>query len=179
MMLHIRKSSGLIVLIIILIAAFGCQSKKKAMQASNAAAEKARIEQEQAEKKLKEQELAMQEEKERARREEEERERARQNESKASTPAVKLNQYFNSIATSSNTGSANASINEALGLFASPQTPVLIVISESNGEKDYDKPTTIKDYLNYLKDQKKNINTISDLKTDANGKITELELRKN
>ncbi|HOX82981.1 MAG TPA: nucleoid-structuring protein H-NS [Chryseolinea sp.] len=177
MTLHNRKSSGLIVLLIVLISAFGCQSKKKAMQASNAAAEKARIEQEQNDKKLKEQELAMQQEK--AMREEEERERARQNESKASTPAVKLNQYFSSIASSSNATSANASINEALGLFASPQTPVLIVISESNGEKDYDKPTTIKDYLNYLKDQKKNINSISDVKTDASGKITELELRKN
>jgi len=179
MTLHIRKSSGLIVLLIVLITAFGCQSKKKAMQASNAAAEKARIEQEQADKKLREQELAAQEAKEKAKREEEERERARQNESKTSTPAIKVGQYFNSIANSSNANSANASNNEALSLFASPQALVLIVISESNGEKDYDKPTTIKDYLNYLKDQKKNINTISDVKTDANGKITELELRKN
>ncbi len=179
MTLHIRKSSGLIVLFIVLIAAFGCQSKKKAMQASNAAAEKARIEREQTEKKLKEEELAMQEVKEKANREAVERERMKQNENKSSTPAVKLDQYFNSIATSSNAGSANASINEALTLFASPGALVLIVISDTNGEKDYDKPTNIKDYLNYVKDQKKNMNAISNLKTDSNGKITELELRKN
>ena len=178
-MTHIRKSSGLIVLLIVFIVAFGCQSKKKAMQASNAAAEKAKIEREQNEKKLKEQEIAMQEAKDKAKREEEERERIRQNESKASTPAVKLGQYLNSIASSSNAASANASISEALTLFASSSTPVLIVISDSNGMKDYDKPTTIKDYLNYVKDQKKNINMISDLKTDSAGKIIELELKKN
>ena len=177
-MTHIRRSSGLIVLLIVFIVTFGCQSKKKAMQA-NAAAEKARIEREQTEKKLKEQEIAKQEAKDKARRDEEERERMRQNESKASTPAVKLSQYLNTIASSSNAASANASISEALTLFASPQTPVLIVISDSNGMKDYDKPTTIKDYLNYVKDQKKNINMISDVKTDSAGKITELELKKN
>jgi hypothetical protein len=33
-------------------------------------------------------------------------------------------------------------------MFASPETPVLIVISESHGQKDYDRPTTIKDYFN-------------------------------
>ncbi|HLZ16132.1 MAG TPA: hypothetical protein VKQ08_03795, partial [Cyclobacteriaceae bacterium] len=72
----------------------------------------------------------------------------------------------------------NSSINEALTLFASPQAPVLIVISEEDGKKDYDRPTTITAYLNYLKDQKKNINDIAGLKTDASGKITELELKK-
>ena len=78
-------------------------------------------------------------------------------------------------------GGTNAinQINEALSLFASPDTPVLIVISESGGQKDYDRPTTIKNYLNYLKDQKKNINKISDVKYDGSGKITELELKKN
>ncbi len=177
MMLHIRKSSGLIVLSIVLIAAFGCQSKKKAMQASNAAAEKARIEREQTENKQKAEALALQEAQEKSRHEEEER--AKENESKASAPAVKLDQYFSAITNASNITSANTSINEALALFVSPSTPVLIVISDSNGIKDYDKPTTIKDYLNYLKDQKKNINSISDVKTDTTGKITTLELRKN
>lgn len=172
----IRKSTGLIVLLIVMIAAFSsCKSKKKAMEAE--AAEKARIEKEQADKKLKAEELAKREAEEKARREAEERLR-QQSEAKASTPSMKLNQYFNAIANSGNTTSANNSINEALTLFASPNTPVLIVISEENGMKDYDKPTTIKDYLNYLKDQKKNINSISDLKTDSSGRITELELKK-
>ena len=98
---------------------------------------------------------------------------------KSSAPRSKLNQYFEAISNSSSVASANSSINEALALFASPETPVLIVISESGGMKDYDRPTTIKDYLNYLKDQRKNINSISDVKSDGAGKITELELRKN
>jgi len=55
---------------------------------------------------------------------------------------------------------------------------VLIVISEENGQKDYDRPTTIRDYLNYLKDQKKNFNKISNIQFDGSGRITELELTK-
>ncbi len=175
-MLTTRKFSGLIVLIIVLSSAFGCKSKKKAMEAS--AAEKARIEQ--AEKNRKAEELAKEQAAaaERARLEAEEKLR-RENEMKANSPTNKLGQYFNAIAQAGNTTSANTSINEALTMFASPNTPVLIVISEEGGIKDYDKPTTIKDYLNYLKDQKKSINAISDIKTDGTGKITELELRKN
>jgi hypothetical protein len=173
-----RKFSGLIVLIIVLSSAFGCKSKKKAMEAS--AAEKARIEQAQAEKNRKAEELAKQQAAatEKARIEAEEKLR-RENEMKASSPANKLTQYFSAIANAGNTTSANTSINEALTMFASPNTPVLIVISEEGGVKDYDRPTTIKDYLNYLKDQKKSLNAITDMKTDGSGKITELELRKN
>ena len=178
-MRSIQKSSKLIVLTLVIISTFSCQSKKKAMQASNAAAEKARIEQAAAEKKLAESEAAARKAEEEKLRLSEEQRLKEERDSKASTPAIKLSQYFNSISTSTNTASANASINEALTLFASPETPVFIVISESGGTKDYDKPTTIKDYLNYLKDQKKNINTVSNVKTDGNGKITELELRKN
>lgn len=173
-MLSIRNSSKLIVLAFVVLGAFGCKSKKKAMEASNAAAEKARIEQEAADRQRAE-EMARREAEEKARLEAE----ARQKEREASTPRVKLGQYFNAIANSTNTTSANASINEALTLFASPDTPVLIVISEENGVKDYDRPTTIREYLHYLKDQKKNMNTISDIKANDSGKITELELRKN
>lgn len=146
-----------------------------------AAAEKARIEREDAERKQKADELARKAEEEQAKQEAERvaREREKENQSKASAPAVRLGQYFQSISGSSNVNAANASISEALSLFASPDTPVLIVISDSGGIKDYDKPTTIREYLNYLKDQKKNINAVSSLKTDSQGKITELELRKN
>ncbi|WP_143960666.1 nucleoid-structuring protein H-NS [Litoribacter populi] len=90
----------------------------------------------------------------------------------------KLENYFNSIANSSNVNSANSSIQEALSMFANQQTPVLIVIYEENGMKDYDEPTTIEKYLNYLKDTKKNLNFISDVRVDNSGKVTELELRR-
>jgi hypothetical protein len=52
------------------------------------------------------------------------------------------------------------------------------VIHEANGIKDYDEPTTIEKYLNYLKDTKKNLNFISDIRLDGNGKVSELELRR-
>jgi len=90
----------------------------------------------------------------------------------------KLENYFSSIANSSNVQSANASIQEALALFTNQQTPVLIVIFEENGIKDYDEPTTINRYLNYLKDTKNNNNFISDVRVDGSGKVTELELRR-
>ncbi|HZX74332.1 MAG TPA: nucleoid-structuring protein H-NS [Cyclobacteriaceae bacterium] len=176
MMNSIRYSSKLVMLaLLVTLFASGCKSRKKAMEASNAAAEKARIEQEAARKAEDQKMKEAAEAAERAQREAE----SRQSEVDTSAPKIKLSNYFNSIAGAGNTASANSSINEALSLFASPETPVLIVISESGGMKDYDKPTNIKNYLNYLKDQKKNINSISNLTTDGSGKITEVELKKN
>lgn len=90
----------------------------------------------------------------------------------------KLEGYFNSIANSSNLQSANNTIREAMGMFSNQNTPVLIVIHEQSGVKDYDEPTTIDKYLNYLKDTKKNLNFISDIRMDGSGKVTELELRR-
>jgi hypothetical protein len=92
--------------------------------------------------------------------------------------AEKLENYFNSVASASNTSMANQSIQESLAMFSNQETPVLIVIHEENGIKDYDEPTTIKKYLDYLKDTKKNLNFISDIRLDANGKVSELELRR-
>ncbi len=89
-----------------------------------------------------------------------------------------LGDYFNMIATSPNLATANRYIDEALGLFASDDVPVLIIISKSGGTVDYDRPTTIRKYLEYLKDQKINRNKIENVIYDANGKITELELIK-
>lgn len=172
MMHAIRNSSRLVMWVFVLvIAVTGCKSKKKAMEA-----EKARLEQEAAaKKKLEEEEAAK-------RRMAEEQARldaeAREREAKErATPTTQLNNYFNAIANAGSPSSANGTISEALTMFASPETPVLIVISEEAGQKDYDKPTTIKRYLEYLKDQKKNMNKISDLKFDSSGKITEVELR--
>lgn len=92
--------------------------------------------------------------------------------------AEKLENYFNAVAAAGNTNSANQSIQETLAMFSNQETPVLIVIHEENGIKDYDEPTTIKKYLDYLKDTKKNLNYISDIRMDANGKVSELELRR-
>jgi hypothetical protein len=90
----------------------------------------------------------------------------------------KLENNFNSISQSSNVDMANRTINETLAMFSNQETPVLIVIHEENGIKDYDEPTTINKYLNYLKDTKKNLNFISDIRLDASGKVSELELRR-
>lgn len=92
--------------------------------------------------------------------------------------AEKLENYFNKVAAAGNDNSANQSIQETLAMFSNQETPVLIVIHEESGIKDYDEPTTIKKYLDYLKDIKKNLNFISDIRMDANGKVSELELRR-
>ncbi|TDQ19604.1 hypothetical protein DFQ04_1428 [Algoriphagus boseongensis] len=92
--------------------------------------------------------------------------------------AEKLENNFNAIAAAGSVNSANQSIQETLAMFSNQETPVLIVIHEENGIKDYDEPTTIKKYLDYLKDTKKNLNYISDIRMDANGKVSELELRR-
>jgi len=176
-MKSIQNTSRFTVLVLILmIFAFGCKSKKKAMEASNA--EKERVKTEQEATLRKQEEARKREEEERLRNEEAARQQ-QQLEASERTPKTRLNEYFNAISSSSNVASANTSINEALTLFASPEAPVLIVISGYGDQKDYDRPTTIKEYLNYLKDQKKNLNVISDLKVDGAGKITEVELRKN
>jgi hypothetical protein len=90
----------------------------------------------------------------------------------------KLENYFNAVAAAGSVNTANQTIQEALAMFSNQETPVLIVIHEENGIKDYDEPTTIKKYLEYLKDTKKNLNYISDIRMDAAGKVSELELRR-
>ena len=89
-----------------------------------------------------------------------------------------LESSFSRIAASNNTTQANSIINETLKLFESKNVPVLIIISQAGGFNDYDRPTTIENYLNYLKDQKVSRNRVSDLKFNDNGKITEVELIK-
>lgn len=92
--------------------------------------------------------------------------------------STSLADYFSSIANASSASEANLFINDALGLFSSPDALVLIIISKSGGMIDYDRPTTIRNYLNYLKDTKNNINAIDKIVYDNNGKIKELELFK-
>jgi hypothetical protein len=160
-------------IVAMLLAGGGCKSKKKAMEAA-AAAEKARVEQEASLKKQREEEARAKEAAEMDR-QRKEREAA---EAKTSEPYTRLDNYFNAIAGSGTSSSANGTIQETLGLFASEDTPVLIVISESGGVKDYDRPTTIRAYLNYLKDVKKNTNRIGKLHFDNSNKIVEVELIK-
>lgn len=172
----IQKLPKLVLLVfVLLIFAIGCKSTKKTSSVTNAASEKAKMDQEESMRKQKEEELKRRESEENSKRDAE----SALKEMKENAPKVRLNEYFNAIANSGNAASANSSINEALTMFASSETPVLIVISEEGGKKDYDRPTTIKGYLNYLKDQKKNINDIQNLKVDSYGKITEVELKKN
>jgi hypothetical protein len=89
-----------------------------------------------------------------------------------------LGALFGRIANSGNTANANELIEEGLAMFSSPDIPVLIIISESGGMKDYDEPTTIERYLNYLKDHQISPNQVYQVKKDDRGKISELELIK-
>jgi hypothetical protein len=89
-----------------------------------------------------------------------------------------LGEYFDLIAKSTNLATTNRYIGEAMQLFASEDVPVLIIVSKSGDIIDYDRPTTIKKYLEYLKDQKVVRNEIENVVYDSNGKITELELIK-
>jgi len=90
----------------------------------------------------------------------------------------RLEKYFNTVSSAASVTSANQSIQEVLAMFSNQEIPILIVIHEEGGVKDYDEPTTIKKYLDYLKDTKKNLNFISDIRLDGSGKVSELELRR-
>lgn len=92
--------------------------------------------------------------------------------------SLTLSDYFRSIASASSVSQANTLIKDALGLFTSPDVPVLIIISRSGDVVDYDRPTTIMNYLNYLKDTKNDINKVDKVTYDNSGKISELELIK-
>ena len=114
---------------------------------------------------------------ERAQRDEEER-RAAEERTKADAADVVLGRNFSSIANAGSVSQANRVINETMNLFESPDVPVLIIIKQNAGFNDYDRPTTIEKYLNYLKDQKKATEKVFGVKYNNNGKINELELIK-
>ena len=110
---------------------------------------------------------------ERAQKEEEER-----NKQEAQNANTTLERNFATIAQSGSVSQANRTINETLGLFESPNVPVLIIIKQNAGFNDYDRPTTIEKYLNYVKDQKKATEKVHEIKYNSNGKINEIELIK-
>jgi len=121
-------------------------------------------------KKLKEEERQLEEE--RLRKEELE---------KAQRERQKYSAITNSMSGIAGAGSyddANRQIESALNLYATPDIPVLIIISKENGYADYDRPTTISKFLNYLKDKKEFKFGVESVKYNDQGKITELELIK-
>jgi len=103
---------------------------------------------------------------------------------KVDTPSPKevlsnrLNSYFSGIANASSITAANNNINEATRLFSNADAPVLIIFYAANGTEDFDEPTTISKYLNYLKDQGKNPHKVKEMVLDAQGRVKELVLVK-
>jgi len=94
---------------------------------------------------------------------------------------TQLENSFQTIASSAKTGNltqADNTIKNTLQYFSSPDAVVLIIISREGSMVDYDKPTTIQLYLQYLKDQKVSRNAIDAIQMDANGKIKSLDLIK-
>lgn len=89
-----------------------------------------------------------------------------------------LNDAFTQIAQSATYSEANRRISDVLNRFVTPEVPVLIIIDQAQGFNDYDRPTTINKFLNYLKDMKAYSFTVESVKKNAQGKITELELIK-
>ncbi|WNJ19670.1 hypothetical protein [Pontibacter sp. G13] len=90
----------------------------------------------------------------------------------------KIDNQFMSIAQASSVDVANRQISETLKMFSNENVPVLIIISEADGVVDYDRPTTVAKYLNYLKDQHKSPNAVKEVRTDGAGRISELVLVK-
>lgn len=131
-----------------------CKNKKKTSEVSDPQKERAEIEQEMEE-------------------EEDTREAV-----KEPSTTQKLDTYFAAVANATSTTSANGTISEALRMFSSPDAPVLIVIYRGDGTTDYDEPTTIKRYLEYLKDTKNNAAKVDEMVMDDYGKIKELVLKK-
>ncbi|WP_422358820.1 nucleoid-structuring protein H-NS [Reichenbachiella sp.] len=90
----------------------------------------------------------------------------------------KLNNYFREVSGAATTDAANGNIDQALNMFSSPDAPVLIVIYNDGANPDYDEPTTISKYLNYLKDTKTKAATVEEVVYDSEGRIKELVLKK-
>jgi hypothetical protein len=86
--------------------------------------------------------------------------------------------FFNDLVENKNYQNSEVYINQALKMFVSESVPVLIIISQEGAMVDYDEPTTIRKYLEYLDDTKNNSNRINSIKVNPEGLITELELIK-
>ncbi len=94
----------------------------------------------------------------------------------ASSKYQSIDNKLSAIAFARNADVANNQINTFITEFATPDVPVLIIISKSGGFNDYDRPTTISKFLNYLKDKQRYNYKVEMVKRGGLGKITELEL---
>jgi len=165
--------------LVILLSVFieSCKSKERVLMATAKANEKARAEgeiwhkQKEAELKSREDEL----------RKIDREENARLAEINQSAHKAILKRYFDEVAGSVNIASANNSITDALTIFASADTPVLILNRKHGARNAYDqtRTITIKAYLNLLKNQRKSSYGIEHLMINDSGSITEVELKKN
>ncbi len=90
-----------------------------------------------------------------------------------------INSHFFAVASAPSVEEANNRIQRAISLYASKDVPVLVIVSKyGDNQKDYDRPTTIDNYLHYLKDIKKYDKEIEAVKYNDFGKIIEIELIK-
>jgi hypothetical protein len=92
-----------------------------------------------------------------------------------------LENAFQGIADASKSGNATqvtSLTRNTLQLFSSDNAAVLIIISKEGSIVDYDKPTTIKRYLEFVRDQKASRNAVDNYQLDGGGKIKELDLIK-
>ena len=89
-----------------------------------------------------------------------------------------IDDQLRDIANTQDVNIANTKIDKVLQQFATSDIPVLIIISKAGGFNDYDRPTTISRFLNYLKDKQSYQYKVDSVKRDELGKITELELIK-
>lgn len=103
---------------------------------------------------------------------------AKEREMREAGPYRNINLAIDAVANAGDVSTANTKIREALMNFSGEEVPVLILISSEGEMKDYDRPTTIRKYLEFVKDQKKSPNKVLNAVFDPNGKITELELIK-
>jgi len=121
-------------------------------------------------------ELKIEELREEAERKAEEERLKREEAAAAKSEFEVLDNSFRSIAGAGSFDASNRQIDAALQQFASPDVPLLIIISQAGGINDYDRPTTISKFLNYLKDKKAYKYKVESVKRDGLGKITEIEL---
>ncbi|MFY0606594.1 MAG: nucleoid-structuring protein H-NS [Cyclobacteriaceae bacterium] len=149
-----------ILLLILTVGASSCKNKKKAADVSDQEAAQAQVEEELANEAN----------------EDEDTPAFTRVAVKEPSKTEKLEQYFGKISNSSTVSSANMS--EVLNMFSDPSAPVLVVIYNEDGTTDYDEPTTIQRYLEYLKDTKNNKAKVEEMVLDDNGKIKELVLKK-
>ena len=110
-----------------------------------------------------------------ARRKKEEEEKKKVEEIKLAVDE-QLDLYLQQIAKASTAAEANGIITKVLDMFASKTADVLIIIEKDGDMVDYDKPTNITEYLNYVKDSKLYNKKVEALEMDGNGKIKLLEL---